>query len=218
MAFQDREENKHPSFGMLSIHRYCGCSGYLFGSHAEPQNYIGIELHSASMQRELSNDWYHQEKLLMSIKMSPVQFSELLTTQRGTGVPVTIEFIDGHKVEQLTNVEDKRTATERQFKKRMKAFVTVIKERRNTAEFIIKKKTLSRDDQKELRSIIDSVVTEVTNNIPFFIDVFQEEMDKVVLDAKAEIDASITHAIVEAGIKALGIDFNNGQKVLDNKE
>ena len=34
-------------------------------------------------------------------------------------------------------------------------------------------------------------------------------MDKVVLDAKTEIDSALLRVVVDAGIKALGIDGNN---------
>lgn len=218
MAFNEREKLEHPSFGMLSIHRCCGHSGYLFGSNAEPNNYISIELNTAHMERELSNDWYYADKPIVRVKLSPVQFSELLTTQNGCGVPVTIEILNGERVEQKEFVEDKRTATERQFRERMASFVSGIKERSNTANAIIGKKTLSKNDQQELRGIFSSIVQELELNMPFFITVFGEEMEKVVTDAKAEINAAITHSIIEAGVKALGIDFNSGRVGIENKK
>lgn len=37
----------------------------------------------------------------------------------------------------------------------------------------------------------------------------QEVMDKVVVDAKVEIDSAIQHKIIQAGIKALGLEDKN---------
>ena len=56
---------------------------------------------------------------------------------------------------------------------------------------------------------MDAIVQEVTGSIPFYITCFDEEIDRVVVDAKAEINAAITHTIVQAGVKALGFEFNS---------
>lgn len=218
MAFEDREKIYHPSFGMLSIHRSNGHSGFLFGSNAEPDNYITLELSTAHLERELSNDWYHTDDKVLRLKMSPVQFAELLTTVDSNGVPCTIEMFDGKKIEQCTTVEDKKTATHRQFRERMKSFAVEIEEKYKSAQAIINKKTLSKKDQEELKWFYERMVQEMKSNIPFFLEVFQEGMDKIVLDAKAEIHASMTHAIVAAGVKTLGLDFNNEAKLLEDKE
>lgn len=57
------------------------------------------------------------------------------------------------------------------------------------------------------------MISEVKNNIPFLAKCFQEVMDKVVLDAKTEIDSAMMHAITKAGMEALGMDM----KSLENK-
>lgn len=84
-----------------------------------------------------------------------------------------------------------------------------INKRWKQAEKIIDKKTLTKDDQRELKLFYDKLTTEVKSNIPFFAKCFQEVMDKVVLDAKTEIDSALLRVVVDAGIKALGIDGNN---------
>ena len=55
----------------------------------------------------------------------------------------------------------------------------------------------------------------MTSNIPFFRQMFQEEMDKIVVDAKAEIDAAMQHTVTKAGIKALGLQFNSDNKAIE---
>lgn len=209
MAFQDREKHEHPSFGMLTINRTSGHSGFLFGSNAEPNNYISMELRQGYMERELSKDWYGSDKVLFRVKMSPVQFAELLTTQNGTGVPVTIERMNGERVEQVKYTEDKRHAHERQFREKLEKFSERMLANREEAKKLIAKKTLSKNDQQELNRFMDAIVQEVTGSIPFYITCFDEEIDRVVVDAKAEINAAITHTIVQAGVKALGFEFNS---------
>lgn len=142
--------------------------------------------------------------------MSANQFSELITTLNvGSGVPVTIEEVLGERIEQCTDMESKKTYTHNQFRQRMAELMVDINKRWKQAEKIIDKKTLTKDDQRELKLFYDKLTTEVKSNIPFFAKCFQEVMDKVVLDAKTEIDSALLRVVVDAGIKALGIDGNN---------
>ena len=41
---KERQDYKHPSFGMLSISRIHGQSGYLFGTEIQADNFIELTL------------------------------------------------------------------------------------------------------------------------------------------------------------------------------
>lgn len=100
----------------------------------------------------------------------------------------------------------KKTYTHNQFRQRMAELLVDINKRWKDIENIIDKKTLTKDEQRELKLFYDKLTTEVKSNIPFFAKCFQDVMDKVVLDAKMEIDSALLHSVVAAGIKALGLD------------
>lgn len=207
----------HPSFGMLRFSRIHGQSGYLFGTEIQADNYIQLELSPGVLRRDLSNDWFSDtNETLFRVKMSPNQFSELITTLNiGSGVPVTIEKICDEKVEQCKDVESKKTYTHKQFKQRMANFMVEINNRWQAAEKIIDKKNLSKDDQKELKWFYERMNQELKSNIPFFAKCFQEVMDKIVVDAKAEIDSTLLHSVIEAGITALGMNFEKPKLIED---
>lgn len=80
----------------------------------------------------------------------------------------------------------------------MSKFADSINKNMTTAEKLIAKKNLSKKDQEELRMMLYGIQTELTSNIPFFRQMFQEEMDKIVVDAKAEIDAAMQHAVTKS--------------------
>ena len=215
-----KEEKKyeHPSFGMLGLSRIHGKSGYLFGSEIQSDNFIELTLSEGEMNRELSNDWFFARKPLFKVKMSPNQFSELITTLNiGSGVPVTIEEVMGEKIEQCNDMESKKTYTHNQFKQRMAEFMSEINSKYKEAEQIINKKNLSKDDQEKLKWFYQRMSQEIKQNIPFFVKCFQEVMDKVVLDAKSEIDSALLHSVVSAGIEALGININKPDKSIGDK-
>lgn len=212
---KERQDYKHPSFGMLSISRIHGQSGYLFGTEIQADNFIELTLSNASLERDLTNDWFHQGKTLFRVKMSPNQFAELMTNlNTSPGVPVTIEEVCGERIEQCSDIESKKDYTHRMFRQRMANWIADINKRSKEAERIINKKTLTKDDQRDLKLFYDSIISEVKSNIPFFAKCFQEVMDKVVLDAKTEIDNTLMHAVVSAGIKVLGLkEYEKGNGI-----
>lgn len=213
----DRTPIEHPSFGMISIHRIQGNSGFMYGSNIRAENYIEIEIHKSDVTRDVSNDWYHEGDELISVKLTPVQFSELLTTHNGTGVPCTITAIDGKAVEQCNFMKDKKTIFAEEFKQKVRKNSEKMVNALNSIREILKtKKYFTKAEAEELERSLAGVVQDYRSNIPWEITQFQEEMDKVVVDAKAEIEAAISNTIVAAGIEALGEKFQS--KLLGNKE
>mgnify|MGYP000006484115 CR=1 FL=1 len=212
---KERQDYKHPSFGMLSISRIHGQSGYLFGTEIQADNFIELTLSNANLERDLTNDWFHQGKTLFRVKMSPNQFAELMTNlNTSPGVPVTIEEVCGERIEQCSDMESKKDYTHRMFRQRMANWIADINKRSKEAERIINKKTLTKDDQRDLKLFYDSIISEVKSNIPFFAKCFQEVMDKVVLDAKTEIDNALMHAVISAGAKVLGLkEYEKGNGI-----
>ena len=70
-----------------------------------------------------------------------------------------------------------------------------------------------------MKLFYDGIIGEVKSNIPFFAQCFQEVMDKVVLDAKTEIDNALLHAVVSAGIRVLGIkEYEQGNSPTNNSK
>ena len=213
---KEEKEFKHPSFGMLGFSRVNGNSGYLFGTNVQPDNYIEMRLYTGRMKRDDIEDNFYPDDNILTVKMSPVQFSELITSMNyARGVPCTITSFNGKKVEQAKNIENRKTFSARSFNDKMSKFAASINKNMTTAEKLIAKKNLSKKDQEELRMMLYRIQTELTSNIPFFRQMLQEEMDKIVVDAKAEIDAAMQHAVTKAGIKALGLQFNSDNKAIE---
>ena len=69
--------------------------------------------------------------------------------------------------------------------------------------YIVKKKTLSKEDVRVLSNNLDWLVTEIESNIPFFGKCFQETMDEMIFEAKLEVENAIQHKISVLGLNAL---------------
>ena len=208
---KEEEIEKHPSFANIQFSRISGNSGYLFGSQIQSNNYIQLEIREAEKIRDLCEDKHYHGRTICRVKMSAAQFSELITTLNyNIGTPCTLEQINGNIVPQVNSneVESRKSFVNRKIKERMKEFSDQLTETQEKAKKLVGKNTLSKEDRRQLLFAIDFMKTELIENIPFFIKCFQETMDEIIVDAKAEIDNSIQQTITQACIEAL----NNYQK------
>jgi len=107
----------HPSFGMISISRGSSSESMnLFGSSIRQRSFIQIEIHKASLRRNLHNDFIFPEGIpIISIYLSPSQFADAITSLNTEGTPCTIDFMDGHKIPE-PKLESKRVQFDDEFK------------------------------------------------------------------------------------------------------
>lgn len=206
----EEQRIKHESFGQISFSRVTtsGNIGF-YGSELKKGDYIQMELHESEIDRTLSTDYFHSNKRLVRVRMSANQFSQLITSlNRGDGVPCTIEQVGEKFYEQLPAIENRKQFTSRMFRERMVEFQKTLSEKQQRAKNLVAKKNLTKSDQEELTKLLDWITTETTSNIPYFNDCFQESMDKVVVEAKMEIEAAVDSKIYSAGLGVLKQDSN----------
>ncbi len=204
MESDKKETQIHPAFGQIYFGRTSGHANF-YGSELEQDHYITMEVHHSEVDRELSKDWYHTKGLpVVRLRMSSSQFAEAITSlNQGSGVPCTLEMIDGKQVERMPTQESRKEFVHRKFEDRMKDFTKSIKERQTLAKELVKKKTLSKQDIHDLTNHLEWLTGEVERNIPFFAKCFQENMDEVVSEAKMEVENAIQHKITTLGLNAL---------------
>jgi hypothetical protein len=202
---KEEENYTHASFGQIRFSRISGSPDGFYGSELPQNHYIEMTIQKSSVRRDLSRDWYFASGLpLAQVRMTSGQFAELITSlNQGSGIPCTVEFLDQKKVDKMPEQESRKEFIHRKFEDRMKEFAISIRDRQNKAKEIVKKKTLSKQDIHDLSYHIEWLSTEVASNIPFFAKCFQETMDKVVFEAKTEVENAIQHKINVLGLDAL---------------
>lgn len=205
MENNERERYSHPAYGQISFSRIHSNGTDFYGSELTQDNYIQLEVNPSEIERTLTQDYYYTKGLpLIKLRLSANQFSELLTNMNhGGGIPCTIEMVDGKPIQKLNKAESRKEFVHRKFQDRMKQFAVTLKAKQIRAKELTEKKTLSKADQHELHMTIQWLTTEVASNIPFFAQCFQETMDEVVTEAKAEVENAILHKITTLGLEAL---------------
>ena len=201
---KEREIIQHEAQGQLMFSR-CNGRNNFYGSELEHDHYISMELHQSEKERTLSKDLlFNRGATIVKLRMTSNQFAEMITNMNyGSGVPVTIERIEGRGIKKLPQQESRKEFVHRKFYDRMKEFGNTIRDNQEKAKQLVKKKTLSKQDIHDLTHQLDWLTGEVERNIPFFMKCFQETMDEVVVEAKTEVENAIQHKISVLGMNEL---------------
>lgn len=204
--FNQEETFSHESFGQILFSRIqCNPAQKFYGSELEQSHYIQMTITGSQVIKELSSERYFENgKVLARVRMSSGQFAELITSLNyGSGVPCTVEVIDGKRKMPLPEQESKKEFVHRKFQERMSAFADTIREKQIAAKQLVKKKTLSKQDIHDLNMHLEWLTGEIERNIPFFAQCFQENMDDVVFEAKTEVENAIQHKLSVLGLEEL---------------
>ena len=212
------KETTHPAYGIASIHRVCGNAGNLFGSSVDCNHYVEMEI---SPGVEIETGSYHNYlptgKPHIRVAFSPAQFAELITSMNiSNGVPCTIKNISGERIDEIPD-EIHVNELDRQkdnFKKQMKELSENLHNTQNRIKELLSLPRLTKEQKDELRNVLYKGIQDIDSNIPFYMEMFDEATDNIVQEAKAEIDATVHNCVLNAGIKALGEEFNNNRKQL----
>lgn len=201
----DDYKYSHPSYGMISVSRYTGGGGDpMFGSEVESNGGIRIAIHEANVEQSLGRNWYHSNKLITEIRMTPVQYAEMISNPNTQGVPCTVAF-----TQDLGHIEYKgiNTVTEH-VESKIDSKVTELKSRISTidkqvSDILTQKGTLKKADKDQIRSLVSKMVVDLCSNMEFYEKSLKESIDRTKMEAKTEIESYLTNAIARIGAKAL---------------
>lgn len=204
----DTEWEEHESYGLVSFARIGGDPGRLFGSALKSHSvFIQLRVSKGMRAYEYGHPRYFASMRgdIVEVNLSAAQFAELLTTMNvGLGVPCTIGRLQGKPV--APPPEDPNSEGEKvrlAFKDDMSELrETFLKDKQVVAE-IMAKKSLTQLDRKTVMEALARVDRFLGGNAEFMLTQFEESTEKVVVAAKAEVDALITHNIVTEGLRAL---------------
>lgn len=199
------EKIKHLSFANLYIGR-SQCSGQkaLFGSSIKHHDIITLKIFPAFIDRSLNVDRYFPEtRPYIEIEMSQSQFAQAITSlNMGTGVPVTLRRLNDQYIEPCPFV-DKREQFNDEFREDMNELTKKLTEATKHVERLIEeKKTFNKADKEQILSALRSVTSQLALSYPYMYSMFNEQMDKTVTEAKAEIESHLQARMEDMALKA----------------
>lgn len=207
-------EKKEDYMGMVSWHRNMGTPKTLFGTEIQ-SNPITLTIKRATECRELSRNWYHSDKQLVEIEMSPIQWAEFLTNGNTDGVPCTIVRVEGKQMSEPKVSEIAKQYNQEveesfdRFDNSFKEIADIIKSTLN------ENKSMGKRQMEEILHMIDNARHKVVADAKYVKSSFKEDMEEMVTKAKAEFNAYVENRIYEIGVDTIKKD---AVKFLEHKE
>ena len=205
----EMNEQKHPSFGSVTLARAQGTGRYVFGSDVKHCHTMILRVNTAALCRSFHRERIRPLNAIVEIEMSEAQFAKMITSVGiGEGTPATIRYVNHERVEDPPH-EDFVSKANVDFKKSLEEMSSRVETAKKTVDEILSKKgTILKGDRKKLESAMRMMIQHYEKNIPFAHECFQEAVEHTVGDAQSAISASIETAKRQVGEKALGIDGN----------
>jgi hypothetical protein len=185
----DEKITKHESYGCISMSTNFGGDKSLFGSSIPHSEYISIRINEAEDHRYLNQNTHVPKRELIEINMSKTQFAEFITSMgKGTGVPCTITRVNGEKREPCP-FTPKAEVHRQEFEAHLDDIKKEMDEAIAKTHELFAKKTLNKSDKESLLRALEHLRTQVISNSGYQVQMFNEQMDKTLFEAKAELEA-----------------------------
>jgi hypothetical protein len=205
MTHDKKATLEHPSFAMIGFQRGTHSSTTrLFGSALKSHySTIRMTVKRAYWEHDLHEDRYYTagQPRLIEVEMSAAQFAEAITAMNvGDGVPCTLRFFEGH-VDDPPDIETEVERVKNNFGTDLKDMIGTMQKYRKEIEKLTEK--LPEKSRERLRVALDVMIQQLSSNVPFILEQFNEASDRVVTSAKHDIEAFAMHALRAAGLTAL---------------
>lgn len=205
MLPDDEFEREHPSYGILHISRTMGGNTVrLFGSPlATHYGTIRLTISNGKWSHGLHYDrYYGMNRNFIEIEMSAAQFADAITSLNiGSGTPCTIRYVGAERIAEPPDHSTEAEHIRDNFENSIDKYAAKAHEYRKRIEELTGK--LSQKARDEIRIALDVIEQQLTSNVPFVVQQFQEATSRVTTAAKAEVEAFVTHAVRAAGLAAI---------------
>ena len=198
-------QEQHESYGQISLSRVSvgGGGANLFGSSIKHGTVFSVTVYESSKRRKFNEDGAYVNKELICVDLSAAQLTEFMTSPNmGFGVPCTIRRFNGEGRAPCPEVSHRQLIDEElkeDLSELMESSVQLIER----ASEICSQKTIKKSEQAELISALERLRTEIECNLPFVQKQFNRSMDKVVKEAKSEIEVFFDSKVEQLGIQAI---------------
>jgi hypothetical protein len=170
--------------------------------------------------RDADIDWYRgKNPSIVEIDLSPSQFAELLTSMNvGDGVPCTIARRDGSMIDKpAESIPTEQEHVKTQYRDAIRKSFSSLRGASKRLQEILEKKTITTKDRRAIRKLFDDTTANLEANADYGVTAFEEVAEKVITEAKANVDNFVTTALTRLGLEHLQSRLGSG-RVLGSSE
>lgn len=210
----------HPSFGQVSIHRTTSNqANVLYGCGVRHYSSITIRVSRSERRHRHHCDSYYAKERLIEFEMSPDQFANLITSMNlGDGVPCTLRWLPGTGMCPPIELINKREQLTNEFDAHISAISDELQALCKEAEDIAARPSVGKGERSAFAERLNRVLRKLAMDTPFIAKQFDEAMDGIVQETKAEAEAYASNLIRETGLAAMISHENAAENMLRSLE
>ena len=197
-----KEIEDHPAGVTVQFSRVTGSKEF-FGSSVKSHSWIQLRVFKATLQSSFGHDQARQGRQLLEVDLSPSQFAELLTTMNyGVGVFGTLNYFNGQHIEKYEAPPSEMVRTEGYIEQHLTEAFERHNENIARMKAVIENSKLNKKDKEQMLHEL-RVDAHLESNFKFYKERLRETASKLIVQAKAEVEAHITSSISNAGLEAI---------------
>lgn len=200
----DRVTETHPTYGMIGLSRYtCTPAQSFFGSSIKHHSGVSITIKTACKERAFARDRYYAEKHVVEVNITEAQLGEMLANMnRGDGVPCTLYYANGEILPNCPEVHE-REQIQANFKEAMTKLTKIMAGVIKMANELEDSKSATKGARTALRKEAEALQCQLTNNLPFIAAQFNETIDDMLVQAKADLNSFTQQILAATGVDAI---------------
>lgn len=176
---------EHPSYGIVELKKVSGGNSVLYGSFVDHNEKICLTVKHSNYEQNLHKEYYFDKEDIVKVEMSYTQFADLISNMNsGLGVPCTLIYTEKDGNIPKCDFEVSKQQFKEEFKKNLDIANTQINELIENL-----KQNLSKIDKEDIYRTLDIISSNLNLNSNYLMSTFVDQMNKIVLDAKSEIEA-----------------------------
>ncbi len=203
--FNKEDFKTDKSWGMIGAYHVQGSANDFFQSDISTPNFIEIVIKTAQKQRGLNRDWVMGDKTICTVKLTPLQWAEMLTSMNtGDGVPCTIKYTETDGRIQFMPEDDKLEVIVQEQNEQVNKASNKLEELSNKLKALNDDKRISNKAFEELDTIINDCKYSMDNGGGTFLkQQARKEIERMVAQAKATVSAYTEHKIRSVGLECI---------------
>lgn len=208
-ARQGEKTYEHPAFGLVTVSRWQGSTPTrLYGSDLAHRGGLTITIDQSKMRRGLSSDWHSSEKTVCEFSMSESQWARFVASVgNGGGIPVTLNhYRKGDFVMAPAIAQPELSRKElhgQEIRDEVKSAVAGLQAELKRLASLIDSGKLGKKELREMHREMEITVGNLPGNLGYAMDTFVKASDKVVEEAKTEIEAHVDGMATRLGLEQL---------------
>jgi hypothetical protein len=191
----------HPAYGVVGIVNVTSTGHALAGSDVKHHSYVTLRISKARLMHDLHRTYPYATERVIEVEMTHAQFAQMITTpNQGEGVLCTLSEIGKEEIPGVV-LESRYAESAQSTRNAINKSMEDIREAEAKLAEAIKGGKIG--EIKKAHSWLQTKISHLPSNVDFAQKMLNEFTEKVVSNAKTEVEATLNAAVRHVGLQAV---------------